>query len=186
MRDLYRGQLVRLGREEPETFAKAESRWESDSEYHRLADSGPARLWSEKKIKEWIEKRDARENRFGFSIRSLADDKLIGDIGLYVSDWASGEAWVGIAIGERDFWGKGYGTDAMRLILAYAFLELNLRRVSLALHSYNERAQKSYEKAGFKMEGVMRGEVLREGRRSDTLFMGILREEWLAVEGAAP
>jgi RimJ/RimL family protein N-acetyltransferase len=86
---------------------------------------------------------------------------------------------VGIAIGERDFWGRGYGTEAMQLVLGYAFLELNLRRVSLALHAYNERALKSYEKAGFKLEGVMRGEVLREGRRTDTLFMGILREEWL-------
>lgn len=185
MRDLFRGQLVRLCADDPAVRAKAEVRWESDSEYHRLADSDPAYMWSEKKVKEWIEKMDERENRFGFSIHSLAEDKFIGFIGLFIEQWTSGEAWVGIAIGERDFWGRGYGTDAMRLILGYAFLELNLRRVSLGLHGYNQRALKSYEKAGFKMEGVIRSEIGREGRRWDSLFMGILREEWLALEGGA-
>jgi RimJ/RimL family protein N-acetyltransferase len=182
MRDLFRGELVRLSGEDPETRAKAETLWERDTEFHRLADSEPAQLWSEKKVKEWIEKRDGKENRFGFSIRSLSDDKLIGYIGMVV-EWPQGEGWVGIAIGERDFWGKGYGTDAMRLMLQYAFIELNLRRVSLGLHAYNSRALKSYEKVGFRMEGMMRGDILREGRRSDSFSMGILREEWLAMAG---
>lgn len=184
MHDLFRGQLVRLTSEEPETLARLEAQWARDTEFHRLADSDPARLWSEKKKKEWIEKRAEQENRFGFSIRSLADDRLIGDIGLFVQ-WAEGNAWVGIAIGERDFWGKGFGTDAMRLALQYAFNELNLRRVSLALHAYNTRAQRSYEKAGFRFEGLMRQDQLKEGKRSDSIFMGILREEWQALQGGA-
>lgn len=184
MRDLFRGELVRLSDEDPETRARAELRWESDTEFHRLADADPARLWSEKKIKEWIEKRSEKEDRFGFSIRSLADDRLIGHIGLFVQ-WAEGDAWVGIAIGERDFWGRGYGTEAMHLALQYAFTELNLRRVSLAVHAYNTRARRSYEKAGFRLEGVMRQDQLKEGKRSDSIFMGILREEWLALQGGA-
>jgi RimJ/RimL family protein N-acetyltransferase len=193
MRDLFRGELVRLGSEDPETRAKAEVRWERDTEYHRLADGDPAQLWSEKKMKEWVEKRMQRENLHEFSIRSLprsrhdaarlADDRLIGAVGLFV-DWPRRDAWVGIAIGERDFWGKGYGTDAMRLILLYGFTELNLRRVSLAVHSYNTRARRSYEKAGFVLEGVMRGDQLKEGKRSDSVFMGILHEEWLAINGS--
>ena len=72
----------------------------------------------------------------------------------------------------------------MRLIVQYAFLELNLRRVSLGLHAYNERALKSYEKVGFKLEGRMRGEGLRDGVRFDSLWMGILREEWFALQEA--
>ena len=64
------------------------------------------------------------------------------------------------------------------------FIELNLRRISLGLHAYNERALKSYEKVGFKMEGRMRGEGWRDGVRYDSLWMGILREEWLALQGA--
>jgi RimJ/RimL family protein N-acetyltransferase len=89
------------------------------------------------------------------------------------------ETWLGISIGERDYWGRGYGTDAMRLAVQYAFVELNLRRVSLGLHAYNERALKSYQKVGFTLEGRMRGEGLRDGVRYDSLWMGVLREEWL-------
>jgi RimJ/RimL family protein N-acetyltransferase len=180
MKDLFRGELVRLTNEEPEALARSEARWQRDTEFHRLADSNPTSLRSEKKVREWMEKRMSEEDpqRFSFSIRTSADDQLIGFIGLYLPSVHGGDAWVGIGIGEREFWGKGYGTDAMRLILRYAFTELNLHRVSLALHEYNTRALRSYEKAGFRMEGRVRQEQMREGRRTDGLFMGILRSEW--------
>jgi RimJ/RimL family protein N-acetyltransferase len=71
----------------------------------------------------------------------------------------------------------------MQVILRYAFQELNLRRVSLDTFEYNPRAIRSYEKAGFVHEGRVRKFLLREGRRWDMLFMGILREEWLARNG---
>ena len=90
---------------------------------------------------------------FGFAIRTLSDDRLIGDIGVWIESWAHGEAWVGIGLGERDYWGNGYGTDAMRLMLRFAFDELNLQRVSLGVYAYNPRAIRSYEKAGFRREG---------------------------------
>jgi RimJ/RimL family protein N-acetyltransferase len=186
MKDIYRGELVRLAIESPEVLAKAFARWSRDTEYHRLADSDPSQLWSENKLKEWIEKdfeKDSMES-VRFSIRTLSGDQFIGEMSLWFN-WQHGDAWIGIVIGEREFWGKGYGTDAMRLIVQYGFLEANLRRVSLALHSYNPRALKSYEKVGFKMEGTVRGETLREGRRTDTYFMGILREEWMALYGGA-
>jgi RimJ/RimL family protein N-acetyltransferase len=75
-------------------------------------------------------------------------------------------------------WGKGYGTDAMRVVLRYAFTELNLHRVSLDVFSYNPRAIRSYEKAGFKYEGCMRSRVQRDGKRWNMVFMGIMKEEW--------
>ena len=182
MKDLFRGKLVRLTTEEPETQAKYEARWRRDTEFHRLADADPANVMSEKKIKEWLEKRgeDVKPERYPFSIRALEGDKLIGFMGLWL-DLIHSEAWVGIAIGEREYWGKGYGTEAMRLILQYAFMELNLQRVSLGLHAYNERALKSYEKVGFQFEGRTRSDQLREGKRTDTLWMGILRDEWLSL-----
>ncbi len=85
---------------------------------------------------------------------------------------------MGIGLGERKYWSKGYGTDAMRIILRYAFTELNLHRVSLDTFEYNPRAIRSYEKAGFKIEGRVRQLLNREGRRWDVIYMGILREEW--------
>lgn len=158
MKDIYRGTLVRLAAESPETLAKTFVRWDKDSEFLRLADSDPAQLWSEKKRKEFIEKNMEKNSQaFRFSVRTLDEDKLIGSVSLWVNSWTHSEAWVGIVIGERDHWGKGYGTDAMRLIVQYGFVEANLRRISLALHSYNPRALKSYEKVGFKMEGTKIG-----------------------------
>lgn len=187
MKDLYRGSLVRLLDESPEVLAKAYAKWHRDTEQHRLADDDPAQLWSEKKLKEFLEKRSENaSNSFRFSIRTLEDDKLIGGVGLWVISWTHAEAWLGISIGERDYWGRGYGTEAVRLILQYGFLELNLRRISLGLHAYNERARKSYEKIGFVMEGRMRGEGWRDGVHYDSLWMGILREEWFSQQGAQP
>jgi len=89
---------------------------------------------------------------------------------------------IGVGIGERDFWGKGYGTDMMKLALQYAFVELNMYRVSLGLHEYNPRALRSYEKVGFRMEGRTREDACHEGVFTDGLWMGILREEWLAMQ----
>ena len=187
MKDLFRGELVRFTMEEPEARAKAEARWQADSEFHRLADSGPAQLSSEKKIKEWFEKQTEngfKPQRYAFNVRTLAEDKFIGFLGLWV-DLIHSEAWVGLGIGERDFWSKGYGTDMMKLCMQYVFNELGLERLSLGLHAYNPRALRSYEKCGFRLEGRTRGDMLREGRRYDSLWMGILREEWLQMQNGA-
>jgi RimJ/RimL family protein N-acetyltransferase len=184
MKDLFRGKLVRFTAEDPETMARARARWQRDTEFNRLVDSGASELVSEKKIKEWYEtqiEKGFKPERFPFSVRTLAEDKYIGFLGLWVN-LPHGEGWVGLGIGERDFWGKGYGTDMMRLCLQYAFMELGLQRVSLGLHSYNTRALRSYEKCGFRLEGRTRQDVMREGRHTDTLWMGILRDEWLQMQ----
>ena len=185
MKDLFRGELVCLTLVEPDTGTKAAVLWQRDTEFHRLLDNDPIRINSEKKIKEWNEGRiekGPQPERYPFSVRTLAEDKLIGFFGLDV-DLIHRDAMVGIGIGERDFWSKGYGTDMMNVCLRYAFLELGVQRVSLGLHEYNSRALRSYEKAGFRLEGRTRKDVLREGKRTDTLWMGILREEWLQMNG---
>jgi RimJ/RimL family protein N-acetyltransferase len=187
MRDLFRGELVRLTAESPEAQVKLEARWQRDTEYHRLADDEPARMWSEKKHKERFEKRieeSPEDGYFSFSIRTLDTEQVIGVTMLRV-DWSNAEAMIGIAIGERDHWGKGYGTDAIQLVMQFAFYELNLRRLTLGVNDYNLRAVRTYKKAGFQKEGVIRGDVQREGRHMDSIYMGLLREEWLARQGGA-
>lgn len=184
MRDLFRGDVVRLTAEEPDARAKVEVNWQRDSEFVRLVDAGPILIFSEKALKDWFEKQVEKgfePKRYGFSVRTLAEDKFIGFFGLWV-DLVHSEAWVGIGIGEREFWGKGYGTDMMKLCLQYAFTELNVYRVSLGLHDYNPRALRAYEKAGFRLEGRSRKDMMREGKRNDSLWMGILREEWLRMQ----
>jgi len=179
--NIFRGALVRLTTEDPEPASQALSRWARDSEYTRLLDSFPSRLWSARKIQSWIERDFETGYRDGyfFEIRTIVEDRLIGYIILFGLSWPHGDAEVGIGLGDRGFWGKGYGTDAMRVLLRYAFTELNLRRVTLGVFAYNPRAIKSYEKAGFKVEGRLRQYISREGQRSDMIVMGVLREEWL-------
>ena len=178
--DFFRGDLVRLTAEDAEILGKTYSQWHRDSELYRLMDIDPVMVWSQKKIQAWIEtdlEKDEPRGYF-FYIRALEDDRLIGDIGLGGVQRNHGEAWVGMGIGEREYWGKGYGTDAMRLVLRYAFTELNLHRVTLGVYVYNQRAIRSYEKAGFIVEGRERGSVRKDGSRFDSLVMGILRSEW--------
>ena len=187
MRDLFRGELVRFTLEEPETAAKTDVGWQRDSEYQRLLDSDPARLHSEKKIKQWIEKQiesGFEPERYFFSVHTLDEDKYIGFLGIWV-DLIHSEAWVGLGIGEREFWSKGYGADMMRLCQRYVFSELAMERLSLGLFEYNPRALQSYKKCGFRLEGRTRQDTMREGRHFDSLWMGILREEWLGLDKAA-
>lgn len=183
--DLFTGKLVRLDRLDPKPAAEAYHRWLQDSELKRLMDTGTAQLYSQNQHEKWQEKvLEQPGGNFFFHVIRLSDDQIIGDVGLDGVKWAHGECFVGIAIGERVLWGQGYGTDAMRLILRYAFQELNLRRVSLDVFEYNPRAIRSYEKSGFRLEGQMRKALNRGGRRWDMIFMGILRSEWEALEAA--
>ncbi len=181
MTNMLHGELVRLTVEDPETMAPLLSQWSADSVFSRLLDWDPARRFSVKNTIKWLEKQAESPDSHNFAIRELAGDQIIGETGLDGIRWNHGEAFVGIGLGRREYWGKGYGTDAMRIILRYAFMELNLRRISLDVFEYNPRGVRSYEKAGFTCEGRMRGMLLRAGRRWDLIYMGILREEWLAL-----
>jgi RimJ/RimL family protein N-acetyltransferase len=185
MENLFTGKLVRLAGIDPDEVSKAFAQWNRDSEYQRLLDSDPPRLHSVKATKDWLDKqiKDELETTFWFAMRALEDDRLLGDIDLTVINWGSRDAFLGIGIGERAFWGKGYGSDALQVVLRYAFLELNLRRVTLNVFEYNQRAVRTYEKAGFRSEGRVRQAMQREGHRYDILYMGILREEWMEENG---
>ena len=185
--DLLTGEKVRLTAENPEIIARCFFNWYRDSEWFRLFDNDPPRLYSEKKWKEWLEK-DLENDPHGmvsFGIRILVGDELIGVIGLFNINPTDGDALVAIGLGGRKDWGKGYGTDAMSVLLRYAFNELNLQRVGLIVFEYNPRAIRSYEKSGFVHEGRLRQAVLREGRRWDCIYMSVLREEWLSRQGIA-
>lgn len=85
-----------------------------------------------------------------------------------------------IDIGNRAYWGQGYGKETLRLLLDYAFLEMNLHRVSLRVFSFNDKAVKLYEKLGFQHEGISRQCLFRGGAWHDIVHMGLLQREYLA------
>lgn len=186
MKDILKGELVRLAAVDYEELGKAYAHWNHDSELMRLMDSRSVQFRSAKSIADFFEKdiKDASPAQYYFTIRALDDNRLLGDINLdVINNWGSRDAFVGLGIGNRDDWGKGYGTDAMQIMLRFAFTEVNLRRVTLTVFEYNPRGIRSYEKVGFQHEGRLRGALLRDGKRWDMLYMGILRDDWMVKNG---
>jgi RimJ/RimL family protein N-acetyltransferase len=140
----------------------------------------PLERW-QREFERDVTERDA--NKAAFMIE--ADGKRIGLCGLYDIDWTARHAELGITVGDRDYWGQGYGRDAVRLLLDYAFRLRNLRRVWLEVHAANERAIRCYRACGFVEEGRLREHVWLDGRYVDNVLMGVLREEWAAEQGRA-
>ncbi len=175
--DLFRGKLVRLVAP-AEGDAAALARWSEDAGYLRALDSEYARPLSIQECARRLSSEHSDPNKVEFHILTLDEDRLIGLVALHSIEWNNGTALLAIGIGEPDYRGKGYGTDTLRLILRYAFDELNLYRVGLDVIANNARAIHAYQNAGFQTEGAIRGAVSRDGRRYDRLIMGILREEW--------
>jgi RimJ/RimL family protein N-acetyltransferase len=164
-------------------MSKAFPRWNRNSEFFRLLNSSGQALQSSKAALKWMEEEvsELSHSSYYFAIRTLPEDKLIGELALDVVDWSGRDAFVGLGIGEPEYWGKGYGTDVMNVLLRFAFTDVNLQRVTLSVFEYNPRAIRSYEKAGFRHEGRMRKVLNKEGKRWDTLYMGVLREDWMSI-----
>ena len=115
-----------------------------------------------------------------FLIVDKKTDKPIGSAGLYVINWVSRSAEYRIVIGEKEYWGKGYGTETAKLLVRYGFDKLNLNRIWLGVNADNPAGIKSYEKAGFVREGVLRQEIYRNSRYYDAIRMSMLRSEYEA------
>lgn len=121
-----------------------------------------------------------------FAIVSRSDSQRIGVVGLHRIEWIARHAEFRVLIGEPSYWGKGLGTEAAHLMLAYGFEILNLQKVYLGVNAANLGAFRSYIKAGFKEEGVLRREVFRNGQYFDVNRMSMLREEYEACRGQWP
>jgi RimJ/RimL family protein N-acetyltransferase len=184
---LFEGEFIRLGALEPERDAEVISRWTHDLEYGRLTSAKPARPLSPAQVKKQLEEqaKEAREkrNRFDFAIRTQADERLVGTGQLEGLEWNHGHAWLQLSLGEAADRGKGYGGDALKLLLRYAFYELNLYRLTTACFEYNPRGLKFLERHGFVVEVRRRQALRRDGRRWDELRLGLLREEWEGKTG---
>ncbi|MBB6669277.1 GNAT family N-acetyltransferase [Cohnella nanjingensis] len=121
---------------------------------------------------------DQKPDCRSFVIAEAATELYLGQIGLDAIDWKNRVGRIGIVIGSPDNFGRGYGTEAMKLLSAYAFSELNLNRLELEVYDFNARAIRSYLKCGFREEGRLRQKLYRHGRYADVVQMGLLREEW--------
>jgi diamine N-acetyltransferase len=131
---------------------------------------------------EYLQKLRGSDTDLSLGIVLREKDELIGMVGMHHIDARNRHASFGISIGEKQHWGKGYGTEATGQMMRYAFQTLNLNRLWLHVYEYNPRAIHIYEKLGFRVEGRLRQDTFRDGRYWDTIVMGVLREELESVD----
>ena len=137
----------------------------------------PSEAAARERIAKWSTN---QQNDLGLAIETLDDPPvLVGNIGLFDVRTKDREATLGIALG-REYIGRGYGTDAVRVIVDYGFREMGLHRIQLSVAPYNPAGMRAYEKAGFVEEGRHRESVLHDGRWYDEVLMSILDREWAA------
>ena len=172
--NLFTGKLIKLTAPRDEDAAIMAA-WEEDSVYLRNLDTDIAYPHS---VEQLEEEADRISGSKYFRLRTIEDDALIGFVVIHSIEWNNQSGLLAIGIGERSNQNKGYGSEALQLILRYAFHELNLNRVGLDVISYNGQAIRAYEKAGFVIEGRIRSAVYRDGVYSDRVNMGILKSEW--------
>jgi len=179
---LFEAQDVRFGPIDHETHPDIESRWTHDAEFMRLMELKPIRPLSPASVKkqyENIEKEmEEDKNLFYFTIRAREDDHLIGKAVVEWIDWANGNGFLRLGIGAEENRRKGYGSQALSMLLRYSFGELNLFRVTAVTPAYNEGAIRLLQKFGFMEEIRRRKAMHRDGEFWDIVSFGLLNSEW--------
>jgi ribosomal-protein-alanine N-acetyltransferase len=167
-----------------ELYVESYHRWINDPEVVDMLGFSDFHIPMEKE-KKWVEsQQDMSRDERGFTILTKKG-KAIGNVSLMEIDRVSRSAILGIVIGEKDYWNRGYGTDAINTALAVAFEDLGLRRVSLTAIDSNEQAVACYRKCGFVDEGRDREAKFYQGEYRDFVRMSILKKEWLSRHGAS-
>ncbi len=178
------GHLVTLRRHRPENLPTI-SRWYRDPELTRLTRYS-TRPMPQEEVDRFFQARLLAPSSVAYGIHESITDRLIGLTTFSSLDGDNGSVLFHITIGEHDAWGRGFGTEATRLMLWLAFERMGLHRVGLSVFAFNERAIRSYRKAGFTEEGRLRSAIARDDRWWDEVLMGILRDEWPGLGAALP
>ncbi|WP_017812382.1 GNAT family N-acetyltransferase [Paenibacillus shenyangensis] len=147
-----------------------------NEEMRRL--TGTHALFTREGVAQFIEESAGDSSRIDLLITLKPEEQVIGEISLMDIDRTNRNAHIRIAIFESSNCGQGYGTEAMEMLLDYAFGNLNLHRVELSVYSFNERAIASYEKLGFSREGIQREVLYYDYQYHDAIGMSILEHEF--------
>lgn len=151
-------------------------KWLSDPEVNKFTSRKRMNLKEEKQWIKGLSKKLKTEKHFAIDMK----DKIhIGSIDLRGIDLRDKKCKLGVLIGDKNYWNKGYGSDAIKILLDYGFKKLKLNRIELGVYSYNQRAIKVYNRLGFKLEGVKREDVFYKNKYHNSFVMGILKREWV-------
>lgn len=175
---MFTGNLVRL-REYRKEDACLAKEFLNDPEMKLNLSPGVPYPFTLEDEEKWVATNSAMNDKYSFAIETKDTCEYIGGCGINEVDWKNSCVTVGIVIGNKKYLGKGYGTDAMNVLLSFIFDEMNIHKVNLNVYAFNERAIKSYIKCGFVTEGVLRQEIFKNGKYHDEIKMGLLRQEWV-------
>ncbi len=178
---MYTGKLVRLREYRKEDLPKI-LEYINDPEVKGLLNPAIPYPYTLEDEEKWLASNSATKDIYSFAIETLVEKRYIGGCGINKIDWKNSVVEVGIFIGDKSLWGKGFGSDAMKVLMAFVFEQLNINKIKLEVFSFNQRAIKSYEKCGFRVEGVLREEIFRNGKYFDKISMGILAREFIGEQ----
>lgn len=185
MKTMLKGRLVTLRPIEKEQLPQFQA-WFSQYELARVMNPGTVRLPNAEGEEAWYRDFVLTGGAHVFAIfvndPSARAPRLVGSCSLQQIDHKNRRAMCGIAIGAPEARGMGYGSEALRLLIEWGFLELNLNRIALMVLELNPDARRLYDRLGFKLEGTARQAVFREGRFWDEHSMAILREDYTPDE----
>ncbi|HLJ56033.1 MAG TPA: GNAT family protein [Chthonomonadaceae bacterium] len=152
--------------------------YSQDMEVELLSGGNPPQPWTQEAWEKWYDEHLGKEQTDSVNFGIEAEGKLIGTCGLWRYSQTAQRCDLGISIGDREYWGRGYGREAVGLMVEYAFRIRNFHKVALTTSSNNERAIRCYLAAGFIEEGRLRQHHWVNGAYVDEVAMGILRDEW--------
>src|SRR3989338_6659107 len=154
------------------------TRWINDPELRDFLRSVLPK--TEKQQEDWFNKLGSNEENIVLGIETK-ESILIGSMGVYQINWRDRVCTTVWWIGEKEYWGKGYGTDAKMFLLDYIFNTLNLRKVCSSVITFNERSLQYNLRCGYVREGLRRQHVFKKGKYWDMIDLGLFKEEWLPI-----
>lgn len=171
------GKLVNL-----RPFSKTEvptlTRWMNDPEVRRFITMVLPQ--TEQQEEKWFEKLGSDDKNIVLAIETK-EGQLIGSMGVHQIHWQDRVCTTGAVIGEKEYWGKGFGTDAKMILLDYIFNTLNLHKVCSGVIAFNKRSLQYSLHCGYKIEGRRKEHIFRDGRYWTLIELGLFKEDWLRI-----
>ncbi len=180
------GQQIYLRPLEPEDLNETYLGWLNDPEVAQYLESGifPS---TQGALENFYNRVVGASDCALLAIASKEADQHIGNVKLEPIDWVHRKATFGILVGDKQYWGKGVGVEATRLMVEYGFFRLNLNRIELGVYAEHQAAVRAYERVGFRVEGRLRENMFLDNEYRDSLLMGLLRSEYhCPIEGGSP
>lgn len=171
------GQRIYLREVRPSDVNENYYRWMNDPEVTRFLES---RFYpnSMEGLRQYVTSRLGDRDNVFLAIVLKEGDRHIGNIKLGPINWIHRCGDIGIIIGEKDCWGRGYASEAIQLMVDYGFRTLNLNKITAGCYDLNQGSAKAFQKVGFVMEGVRARQFYFDGKYLDDLLMGIFREDY--------